>query len=115
MITDWSGIAYEYSFTTLKPVIFIDTPMKVMNPNYEEIDTIPSNIWLRNKIGKSIKLTEIKKIDKEVDTMLKDNLKYKDSIKKLRSEFVYNLGSSDIEGANYIIEEIQKKIKERRK
>ncbi len=32
LITDWSGIAYEYAFTTLKPVLFINTPMKIMNP-----------------------------------------------------------------------------------
>ena len=37
MITDWSGIAYEYAYTTCKPVLFIDTPMKIMNPEYKKI------------------------------------------------------------------------------
>ena len=32
LVTDWSGIAYEYAFTTNKPVLFVDTPMEVMNP-----------------------------------------------------------------------------------
>lgn len=44
LITDWSGITYEYAFTTLRPVLFIDTPMKVMNPEYEKINTPPINI-----------------------------------------------------------------------
>ena len=38
MITDWSGIAYEYAYTTCKPVLFIDTPMKIMNPEYKRLE-----------------------------------------------------------------------------
>lgn len=26
LVTDWSGIAYEYAFATNKPVLFVDTP-----------------------------------------------------------------------------------------
>ena len=29
LITDWSSIGYEYAYTTKKPVIFINTPMKM--------------------------------------------------------------------------------------
>ena len=35
LITDWSGIAYEYSFSTLRPTIFINTDkakIKVRKP-----------------------------------------------------------------------------------
>lgn len=31
VVTDWSGIAYEFSFATLKKTLYIDTPMKVSN------------------------------------------------------------------------------------
>ena len=51
MITDWSGIAYEYAYTTCKPVLFIDTPMKIMNPEYKKIGIEPLNIWMRYEIG----------------------------------------------------------------
>ena len=50
LVTDWSGIAYEYAFTTKKPVLFVDTPMKVMNPEYQKIDTVPINIWMRDTV-----------------------------------------------------------------
>ena len=59
MITDWSGIAYEYAYTTQKPVLFINTPMKVMNPEYQRIDTVPLNILLREEIGCSLNLEEL--------------------------------------------------------
>ena len=33
LISDWSGISFEYAFTFERPVIFIDVPKKVLNPN----------------------------------------------------------------------------------
>ena len=114
MITDWSGIAYEYSFTTKKPVVFIDTPMKIMNPEYKKIGVEPFNIWARDEIGKVVKLNEIDNLDKVVEDILKNQEKYKKKISKLVDESVYNLGNSGEVGAKYIIDAIQKKVKERR-
>ena len=37
LITDWSGIAYEFAFATKKPVLFVNTKMKVENEDWEEI------------------------------------------------------------------------------
>ena len=51
LVTDWSGIAYEYAFTTLKPCLFINTPMKVMNPDYRDIGLEPFDLVIRNQIG----------------------------------------------------------------
>ena len=114
MITDWSGICYEYAFTTKKPVLFINSPMKVMNPNYKEIDVEPINIWCRNKIGKSLDLDELNGIDKVVEDMLKSSKEYKKRITDLTNEQVYNLGTSGEVGAEYIIKCVQEKIAERR-
>jgi len=115
MISDWSAIAHEYAYTTKKPVLFIDTPMKIMNPDYKDLNIEPINIWSREKIGKVIKTKEINKISKTIDEMLKNNDKYKDKITKLVDDSVYNIGCSDKVGAEYIIKTIQDKIKERSK
>ena len=114
VITDWSGIAFEYAFTTLKPVLFIDTPMKVMNPEYKKIDVEPFNIWVREKIGKVIKLDNLNEIDNTVEYLLKNKDKYKKDIDKVLHEYFYNIGTSGEEGAKYIIECVQKKIKEKK-
>jgi len=113
MISDWSGIAYEYAYTTKKPVLFINTPMKVMNPIYKEINDNPINVWSRDVIGKSVNVSDLDKIDKTVDTMLKDSKKYSDRINDLVNDSVYNLGNSASCGANYIIESLQGKIKKK--
>jgi predicted oxidoreductase (fatty acid repression mutant protein) len=47
--------------------------------------------------------------------MLKDPKKYAKQIEKFRNETIYNLGKSAEVGAEYIIETVQKQIKERKK
>ena len=114
VITDWSAIAFEYAYTTKKPVLFVDTPMKIMNPDYKKIKLEPFNIWARDKIGERISVEDCKNINKLVNKMLSSNLEYKEKIEKLMKDNIYNLGCSGEVGANYIINTIQEKIKERR-
>ena len=114
MLTDWSGIAYEYAYTTEKPVLFINTPMKIMNPEYQKIDTVPLNILLREEIGCSLNLDEINKVPEKIDELLKMQLSYKSRIHSFVEEYVYNLGNSAEIGAQYIISSLQEKIKNRR-
>ncbi len=114
LITDWSGITYEYAFTTLRPVLFIDTPMKVMNPEYEKINTPPINIWMREVIGAVVKPDELEKLPEAVERLLSGRDEYRERIDRFVHEYVYNLGNSGEVGAKYIINEIQKKKKERK-
>lgn len=114
MLTDWSGIAYEYAYTTQKPVLFINTPMKIMNPEYEKIGVVPLNISLREEIGCSLNLDELDTIGDRVDALLNNADKYYEKIGEFVNEYVYNLGRSSEVGAKYIISQIQKKVKERK-
>lgn len=113
MITDWSGICYEYAYTTCKPVLFIDTPMKVMNPEYKKIDVEPINIWMRDSIGASIKPDEMDKAAAVVEEMLNNADKYSERIDKFVHEYVYNLGHSAQVGGDYIINAVVRKINEK--
>ena len=115
LISDWSGIAYEYAFTTKKPVLFINSPMKIMNPEYKKYEPNPFDIWIRSEIGEELELDEIKKIDKTVEKMFKEKDNYSKKITKIVNDSIYNLGNSGEVGAKYIIECIQNKIKERSK
>ena len=115
IITDWSGIGFEYAFTTKKPVLYIDTPMKIMNPNYKDIDVVPINIWSRNEIGKSLKVEELDKIKSTIKELLDSKDKYKEKINKLYKEYVYNPGKSAEVGAEYIINYIVEKTNEKKK
>ena len=114
MITDWSGIAYEYAYTTQKPVVFINTPMKIMNPEYERIDVVPINISLREEIGCSINLNEVDSVDEKVAMLLQEKDKYYTKIGQFVSEYVYNIGNSTEVGAKYIIAQLLNKAKARK-
>ena len=106
LITDWSGIAYEYSFATLKPTLFINTPMKVMNPDYQEIDVVPFDIEIRNKIGIALNTDELEKISGSVKTLLEDPIYSKETMKNVRDEYLYHVGTSGTVGADYIIKKL---------
>ena len=72
LITDWSAISFEYAFGTEKPVLFINTPCKISNPDYKSLNLEPIELTLRNQIGTSINIEEIPKIpvlpDDELET-----------------------------------------------
>lgn len=114
MITDWSGIAYEYAYTTQRPVLFINTPMKIMNPEYQRIDTVPLNIWLRDEIGHSLELSELSRVQDTVKELILRRDEYYNKIGTFVEEYVYNVGDSAEVGAKYIINRIQEKIQERK-
>lgn len=111
LITDWSDICWEYAFTTLRPILFIDTPMKVMNPEYQRIDTVPLNILLRDKLGRNLKLDELDKSRETVEYLLAHSKEYHDQIDALSHQYIYNHGTSAQVGAEYLIHTIKEKIK----
>ncbi len=106
VITDWSAIGYEFSFTTSKPCLFINTKIKILNPDYNKIKVRPLDVELRNVIGKSIEKNEINSIIKIIDELINSQEMYIENNKKIRSEYLLNIGkSSELQG-KYIIERI---------
>lgn len=110
LITDWSGISWEYAFTTLRPILFIDTPMKVMNPDYQKINTVPLNILIRDKLGKRLGLEQLGHVAEYADYLIAHQEEYHKEIEILAHKYIYNLGTSAEVGANYIIKSIQEKV-----
>lgn len=106
MITDWSGTVFKYSFTTLKPVIFINTPIKVRNNNYLNYENKPVEISWRNQLGKSCDIDKLDNIKDMVQSLLNDNI-FKDKIMAFRNENIYNINKSGTVCAEYIMDYIK--------
>ena len=102
LITDWSGIGIKYAFGTERPVIFIDTPPKVNNPQYMGLGIEPLGSFLRDKIGIIVPLKELDTIPKVISILMLNALTYKKDIVKLREKYVYAFGHSVEVGAQYI-------------
>ena len=107
VITDWSSIAFEYSFATLKPSLFINTPMKIMNEDYKELGITPIDIELRSKIGKSVDPDKLQELPGVVQELLSSNQFSADSLKRIREKYIYNIGSSSHAGVDYIMERLR--------
>ena len=105
LITDWSGIAFEFSFSTLKPCIFINTPMKILNHDYMqyEAEETPYSVILRNKVGVSVDLDDIKTLDETVNHLLTNKNSYKEIIEQTLNQTLYHPGRSGEAGGKYII------------
>ena len=101
MISDWSGISLEYAFTFERPVIFIDVPKKILNPNSEKISLEPIEISIRYEIGHVVSPNNLEEIPNLI-TSLNKNEKNSEKIRDIRSKTVYNIGESATIGAEYI-------------
>lgn len=103
MISDWSGVALEFAFVFEKPIIFIDVPKKINNSDYEKISLIPIEENIRDKIGIVLKETEINLLTKKIFEIHEHQLEFKEKIKKIREETIFNIGQSTKIGAENII------------
>ncbi len=103
LVTDWSAIALEFSFTTLRPTLFINTKMKVLNPNWEQLGITPQEILLRDRIGVSVAKDDSAAAEAAVRDMLGQPDRWSRQIEQIRGEYVFNLGHCGEHAANYII------------
>ena len=106
LITDWSGIGLEFCFATLKPALFINTKMKMENPNYEKIGLEPREIWLRSRIGAALDKNEVDRAGEVARALLQDGERYRDTIRQIREEYFYHLGSHGAAGVRHIIDSL---------
>lgn len=107
LVTDWSSIAFEYAFSTLKPVLFINTPMKVVNEDWQELSTLPIDIELRDKIGISLEREKIREeIVKAADTLLFDKQFAEEAMQSLKEQYIYHPMESGKVGAQYLIQRL---------
>lgn len=106
LITDWSGISAEFAFATGKPVLFINTKMKVLNPNWEKIGITPIEIQLRDIIGVSVNKEDIVNLPSTIENLFENKDKYKAQIDGYYENFTYNHGHAGKEGARYILKSL---------
>ena len=102
MISDWSGISLEYAFTFERPVIFIDVPKKILNPNWSDITLEPIETSIRDKIGHVVSPNNLEEILELIRILDKNTHDISKIIKEMREKTVYNIGGSAKIGAQYI-------------
>ena len=108
LITDWSGIGYEYAFVCERPVIYVDVPKKAHNKEYEKTQLIPFEISIRDKIGEIVSIQNLEKLPERIE-FLYGQTDFHHKIKQIRDNVVFNIGKSGQIAADEIIKIINKK------
>lgn len=115
LITDWSGTAYEFSFVTLKPAVFVDTKPKINNPEYVKLEIEPLEFSLRDKVGIRVAPDAMDGLSDKLTELIKNGAEYEQKILDIRNTYIANFGSSGEIGAKYILRQLkerQQKAKE---
>tara|TARA_B100001564_G_C20450833_1_gene583389 strand:- start:50 stop:733 length:684 start_codon:yes stop_codon:yes gene_type:complete len=98
LITDWSGISLEYAFSMKKPVLYIDTPQKILNEDYHKFEIQAFEAYVREKIG------VIWDGSSSIDALLKNHyIKDYDYNKD-----IFNVEKADEVGSKYIMSLVKK-------
>ena len=117
LITDWSSVACDFSFSTLKPCVFIDTPMKVGNPNWEALGIEPTDISLRNEIGVSLAPNALGAQESGAFAVVKDMIENPDAwkarIEDVRAKTIFNLGHAGDIAGKFLLDLVLEKQREK--
>ncbi len=113
MLSDWSGAALEYAFGLERPVLFLDMPRKVNNPDYEQLEIEPLEVWVRDEIGKVIDPDHLERCAPAIAELCADPQAFAEQIRAVRERAVFNLGSSGVVAAEYIEKVLATKSREK--
>lgn len=111
LITDWSGIALEYCFATRRPAIFVNTKIKCMNPNWEKINCMPTEIALRDVVGVSVDKDKLSQARDIAEDLFARADEFEIKIGEVLESHIYNQGKAGQVGANYLLSSLVEKRK----
>ena len=100
MISDWSGAATEFAFSLLKPVLYIDTPAKRVNPDWQEIRLPAFEDVIRSQVGRVVGEDDVASVpDVVADLVATDR-----SAERARNRegAIFNVGLSTAVAASYL-------------
>lgn len=107
LITDWSNVGYEFALSTLKPVLYINTPMKIMNPEYDRIDVVPFDIRIRAQLGGELELQELHRVGTAVQELLGKPEEYREIIGAVKEKEIYNPGKGAEAAGRYLVKRLE--------
>jgi len=89
MITDFSGTAFTYAFTTLRPVVFFSHNENGFQNKFYDFKFVKD----RNKIG--VVAQNIDELTENIQLLLNEKRRFESRIKEFRGSLIYNLGHSE--------------------
>ena len=91
IVTDWSGTGFKFAFARLRPVLFINTPPKVRNHDYNLFENVPAELGWRKIVGYDLDEDQVHLAGTTVRRLLDDSA-FSARLKEFRNAQTFNLG-----------------------
>ena len=104
LICDLSGVALEYALGTERPVLFVDVPPKIQNPDYTELVMEPVELAFRETMGEVVSPSDLSEIPGLIDSMISRRPHYRERLLELRGKLISEFGRSSEVGADHILQ-----------
>jgi len=102
LISDWSAMAIEYALGLEKPVLFVDLPRRIRNPDWQLLEIEPQEAAFRELAGDIVSPQQLDEVPQKIDRLLQDQESFRLRMEQLRSQMVFNIGNSIQLGATEI-------------
>ena len=99
LVCDWSAMAMEYAMGLEKPVLFIDVPRRIRNPNWKELEIEPVEASIRCQVGEILSPETLDEAPAAIERLLAAPGRFRDEVCELREQKVFRLGHSIPDGA----------------
>jgi len=106
LVTDRSGIAFEFAFVKKRPVVFIDTPPKIQNPEVDRFSNQPVENLFRDQLGFRLPPSSASEVGTAIHQLAFSMEKYSDSIEQVRKEVLYP-SSNNNNAVDYILKQLE--------
>ena len=113
LICDWSAMAIEYALGLEKPVLFIDLPRRIRNPDWQDLSIEPLEASFREMAGEVLSPQRLDEAPERIARLLQDQTDFRQRMEKLRSKMIFNIGDSIQLGAQEIARLADEKALER--
>ena len=113
MVSDWSGAALDFAFGLERPVLFVDVPRKVNNPEFGRLNIEPLEVKIRVDVGAILPPERLSDAPGLIDELLNDAEALAERIRAARSRWVFNVGNSGRRGADEVAALADRKNAER--
>jgi len=99
LVSDWSAMALEYSLGLEKPVLFIDVPRRIRNPNWRELGIEPIENTIRKQVGEIVSPDSLQDAPAAIERLIGESERFREEMRELRDTLVFRPGHSIPDGA----------------
>lgn len=99
LLCDWSAMAIEYALGYERPVLFIDLPRRVRNPDWQLLEIEPLEASFREVAGGIVSPQHLDQVPDKIAQLLSHKSEWAEKMGDLREQMVFNLGRSTELGA----------------